>query len=163
MTKPPTDLSVNLRLGVDLRPRVDARTADHESTARTIRRDLATYYDLVDRALRGLRFERAELDLIADACNGIGLSVESGSWSPGYLLVEVEDAIALNGLDGKWSVDAKLVLGKLKGCSLLELAALTDLVVRVWAHPERDTEEVYREAGALRDQQSAKTGRGKGK
>lgn len=71
------------------------------------------------------KFSENELKLILDADNGLSFSVQLIA---GYL-AHLEDAIAIDGLDTKWDVDAKTFLGKIKAMPKHELMMLHE-----WSH-----------------------------
>lgn len=121
----------------ELQERLDEITTDEISQRRTGRRSgaintaLRRYYALLRRARHALKtkFTQQEINLILDATNGvIWEPIESFLW----LRHNIEDAIAFDGLDRKWGVEAESLIRKLDECTPLELAALVDATERFW-------------------------------
>ena len=106
--------------------------------------------------LRG-RFTEAELKLVLDALNGVGLGLlysPSGAALAGqHLVITVRDAIELNAADAKWGVFGSTLVEKLEGLSVLHRIALELWTVRLWRACEDDalwTREIERLAGGAR-------------
>lgn len=117
---------LSVRLPDDFIARLEAR--GEKSTA--IRESLDRYFSLMARAQVGLRdrFSEAELSLMADAANG----TLHESWSIPLLAHEIEDALALDNLGKKWSVDGPALLAKLHALDLTSTFALVDALERFW-------------------------------
>lgn len=95
-----------------------------------LRRDLTRYHELLQRERRSLRdlLTPNEQALIVDFCNGT-------FWDAGsipLLWASAEDAVRLDGLDGKWRVDGPALVAKLKALSYAGSAALIDAAERFW-------------------------------
>jgi hypothetical protein len=119
------------RVGVYVGPELAARLVDDPVRSRSAQ--VNTLADRYTYLLAGVRLELsdAELSLIRDACNGsvfqpaqIGL--------PG-LVWSVEDAIKLDALDKKWSVDGPALVAKLRGLDRVGLAWLVEDVEKFWS------------------------------
>lgn len=94
----------------------------------------------------------AELNLIADTLNGVGLLITSTPHHmemliSGGLEHEVRDAIALFNYGEKWSVDAKVLLAKLDAMPRDSKTRLIQLVAQVW---ERNDDRFMSDLHAFR-------------
>ena len=81
-----------------------------------------TYYHVREAFTQWLKqkFSENELKLILDAANGLGYSPQLIAGYQAHL----EDAIALDGVDVKWGVDAKTLLAKIEEMPKHELMML---------------------------------------
>jgi len=88
---------------------------------------LQAFPDLYARTLHELRgiFSRGELCALLDVFNGVWLTAEIGGQ---HLLLEIHDAIQLNGLDAKWKIDGPDFLERLK-----ELPFAAKVALELWA------------------------------
>lgn len=80
-------------------------------------------------------FSKAEQGLIIAATTGTAFMD-----NPEMLPAEVEDVMALKGLDAEWEVDSRALREKLSSLTPLEVAAVVDAVERFWALPGRGEE-----------------------
>jgi len=147
------------RLLADLRQRYDVqvsellREADITTPAAVAMTDRITelhlrrYRNLLARGLAAIDLTRNEACLICDALNGTAIFEQE------YMFIgaEVQDSIRLNHTDEKWSVDGPAIVRKLTAASPVTLCAIADAAERFWEHPERDTDQLLREVGLLRE------------
>lgn len=126
--KLPTQLS--FRIDDRLALQVMARAERHGGANYAARTHLERYYYLLADELRTLRgrFSLAELSLLADVVNG---------WLVDPLLyINVEDGVAIEQLDKKWSLpDPAGLVQKLRSLSYGQAAALIDALERWWLQP----------------------------
>lgn len=94
-----------------------------------IRESLSRYYALIDQARQGLDggFTNAELGVIVDISNGTAFEAHSLQG----ILFNAQDC-APDGTWEKWGADEATTLGKLRGLTLTEHAALVDACERWW-------------------------------
>lgn len=90
---------------------------------------IKTYEALLLLGRRELELSAGECGLILDATNGTMLG---DILSIQMLPASIEDAIRYDKLDAKWAVDGEELVNKLKGASVLALAALADAIKRWW-------------------------------
>lgn len=160
---------ISLRLPAELVAEIDSRAGEDRGEGRpsTIVRDLGRYYLILADALAGVRLEESEASLICDALNGCYLDDYVSPVTPSRarvsLTAEVEDHIRLNGADEKWSVDARLLLAKLRDLSAIECLAVWDAAARAWRawgeDSGADTATTLREVGLLRQKKDHATQR----
>ncbi len=95
-----------------------------------VRAELARYHTLLarGRAQARAKFSENELWLMADALNGTILTSDTVE----YLWHEAEDACHWGGLDGKWEVEGKELVRKLREAALTTLFALADAIEQFW-------------------------------
>jgi hypothetical protein len=119
-------ISLQLRIGTEIEKRVESGNVSN-----TVNRSLDRYFALLNRALAEWRgtLSDNECALILDATNG---SAFADTISLGMLWSEIEDAVSLDGLDRKWSVDGAALAVKLKASGMLGQAALVDASERWW-------------------------------
>jgi hypothetical protein len=104
------------------------------------------YQSIVRRAMPKLALN--EWMLIMDAMSST--FAQSGADIDAYGLVHnIEDAIALDGLDKKWEIDGSILIQKLRGHSFAGLVALLDAVERYWAKGTRVVEDPRAEIEAI--------------
>lgn len=125
---------------------LDARGDNRNQTAD---RDLARYYALLDRELATLNLTPDEALAVLDALNGTWLDEHAIP----LLWADIEDAIRLDALDEKWSLDGPALLAKLKRLTFGQAFALADAAERWWrlpaeAHASRSS--ALREVGLIR-------------
>lgn len=84
----------------------------------------AMYRATLARELKG-RFTTGELSLIIDNTNGLMLMPELAGQ---HLVLNISDAIAIEHLDERWSIDGETLVGKLQSLSLFQIA-----VLELWA------------------------------
>jgi hypothetical protein len=89
-------------------------------TAYTLESFPALYRHTLLRELRG-KFERQELLLMLDVCNGLVLTPGMAGQ---HLLADVSDGIALDGLAEKWEIDGPALLAKLQALSIFQAHCL---------------------------------------
>ena len=129
-------------VSVNLQPHILDELAERGQRAPTINRDLERLYTLYQRALRRVSLTVDEACLIVDALNGSLYDARTA----GLLPAGVRDAIRLDGLDQKWSVDGESLVQKLSELDDLACMAIIDAAERVWAdESERDFREVVTE------------------
>lgn len=75
-------------------------------------------------------FTEAEWSLLQDACNGV--LHEPAGMIRGGLALGVEDAIALDGLADKWSVDGAALLARLRDLAFAQEVRLIEDIERRW-------------------------------
>lgn len=117
-------------------PRISNKSADwHKQTFSSVNAGLeyildATpqLYRLTLHALKG-RFSRGELMLIIDALSGTMLTAGLAGQ---HLAIDVSDAIALDHLDTKWSVDGDALKTKIAALTIYEASCL-----ELWAQAVR--------------------------
>lgn len=104
-----------------------------------VRNDLMRYQKLIRNTQARLKregvFSEAEQGLIIAATNGTAFMDY-----PEMLPAEVEDAMALEGLDVEWDVDSHALREKLFSLTPLEVAAVVDAIERFWASSGRGEE-----------------------
>lgn len=124
-----------------------ARMKEGDSAGTVAREALERYFALLGRTLSGIkhRFTVAELCLLADAANGVLFQASS---IPLYH-AEVEDAIKLGGIDGKWQVDGASLVAKLKNLSNAEMFALVDALERWWIERRDATVDGFATVGLV--------------
>lgn len=120
-------------------PIVDAALANNGG-GRGLSHRLAQVSDRYLEALRRARaswppFSEAEWSLLRDAMNG---TLHEPAAMIAALDQGIEDAIALDGLDAKWSVDGPALLAKLRGLDFMQEVALVEAVERWWAERSQD-------------------------
>jgi hypothetical protein len=104
------------------------------------------YQAIIKRSMPKLALN--EWMLIMDVMNGT--FTQSGAEIDAYGLVHnVEDAIALDGLDKKWEIDGSILVHKLRGHSFAGLVALLDAVERYWAKGTRVVEDPREEIASI--------------
>lgn len=141
----PRNISIWLRaeLDTELQKRGDNRT-------QIITRDLDRLYTSYRRALKEVRLSLAEASLIVDALNGVMMDANSAV----LLWAEIADAVQLDGLDKKWTVDGTALVDKLRGLSNIQALAIIDAAERFWArHEQWDLETGVRECFGLDERQ----------
>lgn len=84
----------------------------------------ALFNRTVAHELKGV-FSISELSLILDAMNGLYLEP---AFAGQHVLLNVEDAIALDGLDKKWKVSKNDLLTKIKSLTIYQA-----FVIEVWS------------------------------
>lgn len=118
--------------------------------APALQKDLSRYYGLIERTLRTVSLTEQEACLIADALNGTwafewgGLDNVSAKQA---MSLELRDAIGLNKLDKKWSVEEGPFAVKISEWTEAQCLAVLDAVERFWMDPQA---EKLREVGLLR-------------
>jgi len=110
-------------------PKITAKSFDfyaatfattNAGTAYTLESFPALYRHTLIRELRG-KFERQELLLMLDVCNGLVLTPGMAGQ---HLPADVSDGIALDGLAEKWEIDGPALLSKLHPLSIFQLHCL---------------------------------------
>lgn len=92
---------------------------------------IADRYCEILRRTRLPDFTESETSLLHDACNGVWH--EPASTIRGALAQGVEDAIDLDGLDEKWSVDGLALIEKLRGLDFIQEVKLVEDIERYWS------------------------------
>lgn len=104
----------------------------------------ARYLAIIDDAITRLPFSRDEWCAICDAnngCTGAGVGDDFG-WQE--MWANVADA---DGLGDKWGIDQDALVAHMRRTSLVEKAAMAEVVDRFWAHSDLPTDEALRAAG----------------
>ena len=115
--------------------------------SQTINRDLERLYTLYKRALREVVLSVPEAWLLVDVLNG---TIHDANSAP-LLWGSVEDGCNLDGLDGKWEIDGKALVEKLRNLSSIQALALIDAAERFWEAPDGErNEELLRKVFMLR-------------
>ncbi len=120
----------NISLQPETVAEIDARNSG-ENRSGTISKMLSRYlYTLADsrRRLREMLSD-AEMSLILDTLNGTGFFDEH---APIFIDAEISDAISLDHLDEKWSVDGPALIAKLRTLSYADKLAIVDASERWW-------------------------------
>lgn len=112
-------------------------------------RDLNRYYKLLRQAQIPV-FSENELMLMIDAFNGclIDFAIAPSS----TLILNIQDAIAIDNLSEKWEVDADFLLTKLKSLNDLQCAYLLDGIERFWSgetYKIEDNSEALKATGLI--------------
>lgn len=116
-----------------------------------IERDLSRYYALLRGALRSLNLSEAEASLICEAgCWATSHGSLTGPSARQALNLELRDAIGLNKLDKKWSVEEGPFAAKVAEWTEAQCLAVLDAVERFWMDPQAETVDKLREVGLLR-------------
>lgn len=119
---------------------IDRRNAG-ENRSGTISRMLSRYLYVMADARRRLReqFSEGEISLILDALNGTGFHDEH---APIFIDAEISDAISLDKLDTKWSVDGPTLVKKLSALSYADKLAIVDASERWWTRVAKGEQEL---------------------
>ena len=120
---------LRLRLDPPLFDALIDRAPDARSMSLQAAHDLERYYELLRAELATLALTEAQASLICDALNGTATLDGIERW----LRAEVEDAIRLNNLDQKWSVDGAGLVMLLRDCTPGQRLAIVDAAERFWA------------------------------
>jgi hypothetical protein len=127
--------------------RLSRRCGTDGSRSTQIQSDLGLLWGILDIGMSEVhrRLSRKEASLVLDAMNGflwtvegpLGLMIGSGdpelrSQYVSGLVLEVADAIRLNGYDEKWEVDGKELVEKLRRFDRLTTLALVDWCALMW-------------------------------
>lgn len=109
---------------------VDQR-AEYGNVSGALARCLDRYFALLARSLAEWRNQLSdnECALILDATNGTAFA---DTFSLSHLWAEIADAVNLDGLDRKWSVDGQALVDKLQASGMIGQAALIDASERWW-------------------------------
>lgn len=135
----PGNPRIAFRVQPELMDQAEARagTGIVGSASEAARRDLERYYLLLERELALVALSEAEWNLLRDASNGVIWE----PWSAATMLwANTEDAIRLDGLDEKWSVDGEALVRKLRNLSAGAVWAVIDAVERWWAEQSAGVE-----------------------
>jgi hypothetical protein len=115
-----------------------------------VRRDIYRYRMLVRQAAARLKAEKIfsgdEQALVIDALNGVIIDEYVQA-----VVGNVEDAIALDGLDGKWEVERAAIIEKVHSLTPLEQVAVVEAAERFWAATARGEDRDVR-GGLFGDQ-----------
>jgi hypothetical protein len=134
-----------------LRDELNAQIKARGGLTEIIHRDLDRLYSIYDRSLREVSLSLSEAMLIIDAVNGSLYDVTSAH----LLWAGVEDAIKLDKLDQKWSVDGQALVNKLRDLNTIHSLAIIDAAERVWHAvsngDNRDFKEVVKETFGVND------------
>lgn len=120
-----------------------AARGDDAERNETARRDLARYYEALDRELQSLAFTHAEASLLADALNGTLWDVQSIP----LLWAQVDDAIRLNDLAAKWGVPGEAFVARLRDLTYTQSLAIIDGCERAWRSASDGLDAALRESG----------------
>ena len=94
------------------------------------------FRSLVDN-LKG-KFTKEELCLMIDAVNGLMLTPQIAGQ---HMAVNVADAMALDGLDEKWGVEAKEISQKLRELHIFDIACLELWCAKFWRQNGTENEK----------------------
>jgi hypothetical protein len=124
--------TTTITIDFDLIQALDARRRDGETRTARLESDLADYHALLNAGLRQARrrLTRAEASVLLDTQNGAGQAPVH--WLGKALAHQVEDAIALDHLADKWSVDGPQLIAKLEEIGDMACIALVDWAARAW-------------------------------
>lgn len=121
----------SISLPAEIVTEIEARETRDGERSTIIARSLDRYFWLLQQARRALAetLNDAEIGLILDALNGTAW-MEPLTFQVAW--AEIADAVRLDKLDEKWSVDGRTLVRKLKALSPVEAAALVDASERWW-------------------------------
>lgn len=133
MTKKPRRKSIYV--GKALQALLDTHNASDEEAA--LRSTSALINAVADRYTHITRHSRPLLSvnewlLVFDALNGVWLS-DNASLSLAGVAFGVADAIQLDQIDRKWSVDGPALVDQLRSLSTCELLAVVDAAEQFWS------------------------------
>jgi len=114
----------------------------------TRRRDRNRYYVLLEHELARLALSEAEACAVVDAMNGTVFDATSYR----HLVMSMEDACRLDGLDEKWGFDGDALVARLEALTPGQCWALVDAVERFWARTRTSSaprEKLLREVGLV--------------
>ena len=108
------------------------------------RDSLDRYFALLDigRAALRDRFTEGEIALILNASNGTRYQ----PWSIPHMGAGIEDAVHLDHLDEKWSVNGPALISKLRALTTAERFALVNAAERFWLRVSRGEKPEHAEA-----------------
>jgi hypothetical protein len=124
-------------------PKITAKSFDfyaatfattNAGTAYTLESFPALYRHTLIRELRG-KFERQELLLMLDVCNGLVLTPGMAGQ---HLPADVSDGIALDNLAHKWDIDGAAFIAKLRALSIFQLHCLEVWCRAFWEQSGND-------------------------
>lgn len=105
------------------------------------------YFDIVKVGRREVRkaFSDAELNLLADICNGTIFEPYALLLENNAMAIQLEDTIEYYGdsYAEKWDVDQVNILAQLKLLSKIGQVALFDLIERFWSVDETDIGKMF--------------------
>ncbi len=122
--------TIHLRSGLD----EQIRSRGNRSTV--ISRDLERLYILYRRALTSVKLTTEEACLIVDVLNGSMMDANTAR----MLWANIADAVSMNGLGKKWSVDGPALVEKLRSLSDIQAMAVIDAAERFWQGPYREAD-----------------------
>jgi hypothetical protein len=134
---------LTIHVGPPLRGALDRHPTDDAATV--VNRLAERYHEILRRSVPQLA--EAEWLALADALNGVLLE----SHSIGLLWAEVEEADREGILSRKWGIDARDLSRRLRDLPYASLAAIAEIVERLWAEPEADFGEQLRAWGVVRE------------
>lgn len=137
------DKRISIYVGPDLQRVLDERSRPGEQGERSHLINLLAdrYSDLMWRSRPEL--STAEWKLVCDALNGCLMEPAGHA---GALTLEISDAIRLNGLAEKWSVDGKALVKKLAALTPAQRLSVIDVAERFWVGDlTRDADEMLAE------------------
>lgn len=122
------------KLSVSIRPDIMAeveKRVEYDNVSGALNKSLERYFALLARSLAEWRSQLsdAECSLILDATNGTAFA---DTFSLSHLWAEIADAVSLDGLDRKWSVDGAALVEKIRSSGMIGQAALIDASERWW-------------------------------
>lgn len=132
----------------ELKSELQCRTDPDESLSSVAHRDLSRYYYLLRDALTRQRFTEQEASLLCEALNGSMVEPHSAS----LLWAEIDDAITMDDLAGKWGVDGVALVARLRALTPFEALAVEDAVERWWKGPFQHDDRItaLRQVGLVR-------------
>lgn len=122
------------KMSVSLQPAIMAeveKRVEYDNVSGALNKSLDRYFALLARSLAEWRSQlsNAECALILDATNG---TMFADTFSLSHLWAEIADAVSLDGLDRKWSVDGQALVEKIRASGMIGQAALIDASERWW-------------------------------
>ena len=119
---------------VNIEVQLDARGSARGITAS---RDLGRYYHALREELRAVELSESEAMLIIDACNGTLFEPHTIR----LLWAQIDDAIVIDKLAGKWEIDGPALVAKLRALSYTQSLAVVDAAERYWQGADSGTEQ----------------------
>ena len=130
---------VNVYLQEDTCKSMEQRNKLGESAGSMANREIARLYYLYDQALREVSLSVNEACLLCDLLNGTIMDERSAR----MLWAEVEDGCSMDGLDGKWEVNATELVKKLRGITNVQALALVDATDQFWASDDNIRNDMH--------------------
>lgn len=129
-------MSTAEKISVSMRPEIVEQINARGVRSTIINRDLERLYAMYRRSLIQTNLAVDEACLIVDALNGNLMDANAAR----LLWASIEDAVKLDGLDKKWSVNGPELIQKLQRLNELQCMAIVDAAERFWEGPYRDAD-----------------------
>ena len=128
--------------------RLTSRTDEPKGETKNhrLQQDLITYWAMLDVGLAQARrsLTQREAQSVLDVLNGTYWDASNASMmTSGGLTLSVRDAIDLEGLDQKWSLDRDTIIAKLEALDRISTLALMDWARLFWANHQHINHETY--------------------